>query len=335
MGWFKDRKTAKSLETADNGDADLMDVTGCDFGENFRRSILRRIYGTILNECADRSIVPTGVKKESYLLTCFDSYAPFKQGLISIVVEALIRRQHVFYRKESRTNGEFIFSKVTRLDAVGEDGDKISPDILELNFQKFHEAEALGLLIDLLGDVLKAMSKGVTVSQALVLKLYKLSEMIDNDQNLKALRAQLKNTNEKIRDGKAGVIDSNSEIDFMTYDSSPAEKAINLIFSMCSMITGLPKSYIFGEVVSSIGGGDSGDSTRENAAVKRYYYSVWGGVLYTVYDKAFEYKQPLENFALFQEVLSTLELTDALTPDAKKQFLVSNFNIDETGVDFS
>ena len=299
-------------------------VIGTVFCETFGRSM----YSKIMHECADRAMIPKEVKKEGYIVTVHDSYSPAKRGLVHIIVDAMLDCDHVFIRKEKLPNDVYIFHKVNQYDAKSADG-RVDSDLIELDFRRFYEAKIVCLLFQLLGGVMQTLSNNVTVSGALLIKIHALSEMIANAQNQKPLLDQLQQLNDGLTQGRPGFIDAKSSLEFPKFDASPAESGASFIFSMISSITGLPSSYIFGEVVGGLGDSSNSDNRRMNSAISRYYHSIYSGVIYAVYDKLFDYKQIVDDVNALVSAFAFIETTQLLNANGKLKFMINNTGLDE------
>ena len=307
--------------------------TGVIFDNKFGEVFARNIYSKIMHECADRAMLNEEISKAGYTITVHDNYSPYKKGLVSWVVDTMISGQKVYLRKEKVAADVFIFHKldaieVKRLEDGVKAGQQFPIEVVELDFTEFTEAAVVRLLFSLLQALLVSMSKGVAISGALVLKIHALSEMIANSSNDAAIAVQVAQINDGLAGGKGAFIDAKSSTDFTTYDSSSARDSINFVFSLISSLTGLPNSYLFGDIVVGIGNGDNGDEERMNAAIRRYYQGVWSGVLYAVYDRVFNYKQKVSDISSLTTMFAFIETTTLLTDEGKLKFMVNNTGLD-------
>lgn len=302
----------------------ITEIDCIKFDALFCKTFTKSLYSKIIHECADRAMIPENIDKPAYTMTVYDSFSPRKAGVVSLIVDALIDCKQVFYRKRRLTTGVYIFDRVSTTDALDDDGNLSSPDIIELDFRTFSEAKIVSLLFQLLGEVLQTMSKGVTVSGALLFKIHALSEMIANSQNLKPFEEQIKQISEGLSSGKPSYIDAQSDLVFPSYDSKPAEESTAFIFSLISNITGMPNSFLFGEVVGGLGDSSGGDEKRMNAAMKKYFYSIYSGVVHAVFDRNFEYKMVVDDIAALISAFAFVETTTLLTEKGKLKFMLNN-----------
>lgn len=301
--------------------------TCCKFKcDNFCELMATNLYSKVLHEAADRAVIPEEITKSSFYITIYDNYSPYKIGLVSWVVKALTEQSQIFLEKKKLSDGTYIFERITNTnDAYSNIENKtIKPNVIELDFRKFKQYDLLCLMFELLQGILEATSKNVTIANALILKIHELTKLTENSSNNEALRLQLEQLNTAIREGRAGFIDAQSNIEFVNVDTKPNEEAASFVFSMIANVTGLPKSWVYGLIVGGLGSQEQGDEKALDDAIKYYYFSIMHGVLYAVYDKSFEYKQTVTDVASLVSMLAFVETTTLLTPEGKKKFMLNN-----------
>lgn len=334
--WFE--KKADSQITANElpeaFEAEISSIETTQFNSNFGKVFMTKMYQRILTEAGARASMPKGVDKSAYTLTLNDSYSPAKRGLVSLIIKSMSERSLDYYKIETTPRGDKIFTTPVNNEHLDSNGN-VKPGYLELDFREFYEGEVVEMLFSLMGTVMQAMSNGVAVSQATLVKLHNLSEMIHNEQNVEPLLAQIRQMEESIRLGKPGVIDAKSDITYAAYETDPTTQATTFIFSMISCITGMPNSYIFGEVVGGLGDNSESDEKRLNSAVRHYFNSILSGVLYVVFKNVFEYKQLVEDIPSLMELLSWIETTNVLTEEGKIKLLIDNTPLSEDFIDLS
>lgn len=297
----------------------------------FAYAYLSMIYTKIMHEAADRAAIPEGVDKAAYTLTVHDSYSPYKKGLVSLLVEGMVNHSIKYYRT-SKSNQVILFEEVPQNEATDENG-TIKAGILELDFREFLESKVLEMLFSLLSGILQSMSNGVTISQAVLLKIHELSKMIDNQQNIEPLKKQLRQLNDALTQGKPGVVDAKSALEFPEYNPEPAEKASGYVFALISSLTGLPASYLFGEVVGGLGDTSNSDEKRLDAAIRRYFHSIFAPALVVVFTKSFEYKLMLGDSTELVALLQWLESSTLITPEGKSRIILNNTPLIESDID--
>jgi hypothetical protein len=308
----------------------VSEIKSDSFSSEFPRQMAFVMYRKILSEAIERVVTPTGIDREDVRLTLYDNYSPYREGLLTKIIWAMVDKKQLFLQKRKVIDNWFIFESVGRDVAIS--NGKIDGDYIELDFREFDEAEIVITLMCILRRLMDLLSKGVKVSSTLLIKIYKLSEMIDSQESQEPLMKQIKQINEGLgSDGNGSFIDSNSDVGFTNYDSTPVDAAISTIYGMLSNITGLSRSALFGEVVTGLGSGDSGDAERNNMALKRYFYSIMFGVMYAVYLERFSYQEPVD-IEKIQGILDLIETTDSLTDEAKRKFIVANTSFNEDDV---
>lgn len=292
------------------------------FDETFCNLSVMNLYSKIMHECADRAALPEDVSNDAYTGTVYDSYSPAKKGLVHIIVHAMANQKQVYYRKIKLSDGSYVFEKSNQHEAMN--GTDIKPEYIELDFTSFYEAKILCLLYSLLGGVTQALSNGVSVSQAMLVKIHQLSEMVENSQNMEPLTRQLEQLNAALGGGGMGYVDAQSDVQSVTFDSSPSKVASEYIYGMISGITGVPASYLFSDVVGGLGDMSNSEERRLNVAMKRYFNSIMRGCLYSVFDRKFEYKMLVVDVDAMISLFAWIETTDLITDDAKKKVMINN-----------
>ena len=323
MGFFNKIRESKAVNST------ISEVSSLCFDNAFGRVYAIAMYSKIMYACSKRAMIPESVDKNGYLLTVHNSYSPYKKGLVEWVVETMVDSQHIYLRKIRIADSTYTFEKVDQT-VVNSMGDEIDSDIVELDFREFKEAVIVKLLFSLLANVMQTISNNVTVSGALVFKIHKLSEMIANAQNKEPFLEQLTQINEGLTQGRPGYLDAESDIMFPSYDSKPAETSIKFIFSMISSITGLPNSYIFGEVVGGLGDNSTSDQQRFDTAIETYFLSIYSGVLYSVFDHVFDFKQSTGDINSLISAFAFIETTTLLNDAGKLKFMINNTGMDES-----
>lgn len=322
LGFGRPAASAEHNQIPDN-------VTAPDFvGSCFGESLLTVAYAKIMTEAANRASLPPGVDKEPYTLTVYDSVSPAKKGLVSVLVEGMVKRNKRFFRIDKTKRGDLLFVQAYGSDSHDEAGN-VKPGIMELDFSGFRESEILALLFEVLGLVTQAVGNATAISQAAVIKIHELSQMIANEQNLDPLTAQLRQLNDAISKGRAGVIDAESSIEFPKVDTKPGSEAAGFIYSMIGTVTGIPASYLFGEVAGGLGDQATGDEKRLNAAIRRYFHSILSGALYAAWGKTFQYKTLIDDLPSLVELFTWLETTTMITDEGKRRLLLDNTALSE------
>ena len=292
------------------------------FTDGWEKLSILNLYNKIMHEAMDRAVLPDGVEDSAFVATAYDSYSPAKKGLVSLVVLAMAERKRAFYRKVKLQDGSFIFEKSNEQDAI-KDG-KVGADILELDFRDFYEIDILTLLFSLLSGINQALANGIAVSQAMLIKIHALSEMIENSQNKEALTEQLEQLRESLQGGRMGYIDGKSSVESVKVDTANSSTAIDYVYGMISSVTGMPSSYMFSDVKGGLGDMSNSEERRLDVALKRYYNSIVRGVLYSVFDLHFLYKILIVDIDKMIELFTWLETTALLTNEAKARIITDN-----------
>ena len=293
--------------------------------------MVKNLYTRIIHKCFSRSIIPDGIDKSAFNMSVYDSYSPFKLGLASVITNTLVDMQQAFI-KVSKTDGGVVLFTV--LDSNASEQEKNASDVIELDFTKFYQVEVIKLIYCLIQGVLSGIDNGITVSQAMVFKLHKLSEMVQNNSTDKVLREQLEQLNTSITQGKAGFIDAQSDVVFPTFDAKPSQTSLDLLYGMIANITGLPMSFINSETVGGLGSTSDSDNQRLNDAIEYYYFNVINNILYSVYNRVFEFQQFVSDINGMISLFAFIETTTLLSEEGKHKFMRNNtgFNDEDLNI---
>ena len=302
-----------------NGKAPKMEAMKDPCKKNeFAKVATEVLYKRILQESCDHSLMPESVDAQGFETTVYSRSSMSSHGLIDIIIDAMINRKKVHLKKSlnSSMRDFYVFEESNEQEA------ELAPvDHVEIDFTNFLEAEAVYSLFWLMQEVIKASGNGIVLSQAIVLKISDLSQMIHNEQNLRPIIDQITQFNDGIRSGRTGFIDSGSSVESVDYNSEPAEKTKNFILDLISGITGTPRSFVFGEVKTGLGSGDDGDNRRLHAATKRYFFEILSPVLFQVYSKPFGFKKYVGDLNDLATIFALIEQTELISDEQKQSFI--------------
>lgn len=331
MGWFD--KKLKGLSLNDKKVANTVsEIETCGVFKSVLAEVMtENLYTRIIHKCFSRAILPADVEKSAFNMTIYDSYSPFKNGLASIITFALVKQKQIFIKLSKTDNEVILFSVLTDPTET----EKTASDVIELDFTKFRQIEIINLLYCLIQAILTAIDKGVTISGAMLFKLHKLHEMTQNDSTQKVLAEQLTQLNDSITQGNAGYIDANSDIVFPAFDAAPSQIGIDLIYGMIANITGLPLSFINAETVGGLGSTEGSDNQRLNDAIEFYYYNVVNNILFSVYNKVFEFKQFVSDINGLISMFAFIETTTLLTNAGKLKFMRNNTGFNDEDININ
>ena len=294
--------------------------------DNFATIYTSTLYKKILLECAEKSSIPNEIDHFGFALSVYDSFAPAKKGLISLLVECIVNNRRTFFERKEICGLKDGYTFVQIDEDKAFSNKKIKANVIELDFSNFIESKLIFILFECLGLVLSALDKNITISNALVFKIKDLSAQVASKSALDPVIEQIKSLNSGIRKGKGGFMDAESSIDTVEIKTDSASKVTNLVYGLIATIVGLPKSDLFGEVTTGLGSSDRGDERRANIAYKKYFHDVLSGVFYGVWGRPFSYKIPPVDLNALIDAAAFIETTSILTREGKLKILKNHFS---------
>lgn len=266
-------------------------------------------------------------ESEILTLSASDNYTPFSRGFVYFLSTAMAEKRQICIKKE-RAGNQYIFKKT--------DSSEIDqPDVIELDFRKFTQATLLNQYYAILFDALNGAAKGVKISQGLLLKISRLSEMLADKRQISAVEAQLNQISGALREAKTAYMDAASSAEFASFDTEPSEKAITFVYQLISNLTGYSTSFIKGEKSgSSLSDSGEADKRQNREATEFYFNSIVQSVLEAIFGKMYNLKPNLDNIENLPSMLSTIEMWGEGSEEGKK-FLYEQIGLSDQHLDLS
>lgn len=288
------------------------------------RALYSRIIYAVLKE-----IQASEKQEELITLSASDNYSPFARGYVHFVSDAMTKRKHLYIKKLAVAENRYSFT-----DKDISEKDKESADVFELDFRHFEQAELIKEIYGMLYDALNGASRGVKISQALLIKVARLSEMMADARQTESVEAQLQNIADGLKEGKAAYCDAGSSAEFASFDTDPTEKQIQFCLNMLSNITGFAASFFNGIGGSAMSDTGESDKKQNRTAIEFYFLSVIQSVLESIFKETFKLKPVLENMEILPTMLSTIEMWGEGS-EAGKQFLYEQVGLRKEHIDLS
>lgn len=302
-----------------------LDVKKHDFVQMSTRSLYERIIHYVIKEVA-------GDEGDLDILTlsAADNFSPFSRGFVYFAAEAITQRSQIFIKKQLLPDGsEYLFSRVSRPD----DAD-LDRDVIELDFRSFEQSLLVKEFYGLLWDALQGGAKGIKISQGLLIKINRLTEIMAGDREIKAVNKQMTHISEGLRDASTAYMDSQSSAEFASFDTGPTEKSVEFSHKQLSNITGFSMSFINGQGGSAMS--DTGESDRkQNRSAAEYFFTLFvQSMLKSIFNKTYKLKPQLDNLSDLPSMLSAIEMWSEGTEEGKK-FLYSQIGIQPSMVNIN
>lgn len=312
----------------DCADFPVTEITGMTLAEReFVKISATALYERIIYAVIKEIQTGDDDKEQVLTLSASDNYTPFSRGFVYFLSTAMAEKKQIYIKKEKAGN-QFIFSK-SDSSHVNE------PDVIELDFRKFTQATLLNQYYSILFDALNGAAKGVKISQGLLLKITRLSEMLADKRQIVAVEAQLNQISDALREAKTAYMDANSSAEFASFDTEPSDKAITFVYQLISNLTGYSTSFVKGEKSgSSLSDTGEGDKRQNREASEFYFNSVVQSVLEAIFKKTYKLKPVLDNVDILPTMLATIEMWGEGSEEGKK-FLYEQIGLSENHLDLS
>lgn len=316
-----------SLFTQDTAKFPVTEIAGLNIDENkfietTTKSLYERIIFTVIKD------VNTNDKKlELITLSASNDYSPASYGFVHFMAEAMANKKQMFVEKISIGN-QFIFKKA--------DPSRYNePNIIEFDFRKFEQASLMKEYYGMLFLALQGAAKGIRISQGLLLKISRLSEMMADKRQVAAVEAQLNQVSTALREAKTAYLDAGSDAVFATFDTEPTEKAVDFVYQLLSNLTGYSIGFLKGEKSgSSLSDTGESDKKQNREATEFYFLSVIQSVLEAIFKETFKLKPVLDNLEMLPSMLATIEMWGEGSKKGK-EFLYSQLGLRPEHLDLS
>lgn len=318
MGIFDNKSAADFPVTEING----LDIKQETYVNISAKALYTRIIYAVIKE-----INTDDKKMEMITLSASDNFSPASWGFVHFLADAMANKKQIFIKKVWAVN-QWIFEKSSSEQ-------RNSPDVIELDFRKFEQASLLQEYYGMLFLALEGAARGIRISQGLLLKISRLSEMMADKRQIEAVETQLTAVSDSLKDARTAYLDAGSSAEFAVFDTEPTEKAVNFVYQLLSNLTGYSIGFLKGEKSGS-SLSDSGESDRkQNREATEFYFNLTiQSVLESIFKETFKLKPNLDNIENLPVMLSAIEMWGEGSPEGKK-FLYNQIGLREEHLDLS
>lgn len=289
-------------------------------GVVFSKVFVLELFRRILTDCYDKA----ADFPEKFQSALWDSVLSTKadKGLISILADHMTRKTKDAYIKLD--NG-FVREVTDTQEQALIDADPTGKNGIKLDFSKFHRATILLILAALAELLLHNANAGLNLSKSILLKINKLRETVA-DMNAEGALAQAKAIEEGIRAGKGALLDGGDIVELPQFDPEPMEQALEVLFGLMSLITGLPRAYVAGELTSGLNATGDADEAAIERGLRFYFNSIFKPVCDALFGCNLVYKTSnWRKFAQIAGQLPTLEMTEIIPAEVKQKLMKELF----------
>lgn len=284
-------------------------------GVIFAEVFVFELFRKILTDCYDKAADFPKDKQQALWDSVVSTQAP--KGLMSLLAQYMVQKQPDAYIKLD--NG--FVRQATQAEREEIDKDPTGKHGIKLDFSKFHRATILLILAALVELLLNTANAGLNLSRSILLKIKDLRQSVA-DLNAQDVIAQAKSIKEGILKGSGALLDAGDGADLTQFDPEPMEQALEVLFGLMSLITGLPRAYVSGELTSGLNATGDADEQAIERGLRFYFNSIFKPVCDTLFGCNLVYKT--SNWRKFAEIaaqLPTLEMTELISKETKEALL--------------
>lgn len=193
-----------------------------------------------------------------------------QQGLITLLANGMLNRTSNLYLVY---DGGFV-RLATNAEEKEIDADPSGKKGIKVSFANFKKATILLVLASLVESLLINANTGLKISQSVLLRIDKLRESVSN-QNADDAVLQAKAIEKGLKEGKGAMLDGADVVELPKFDSEPMEVALDVLFGLMSMVSGLPKAYISGILTAGLNNTGEGDADAVERGLSYYFNSIF------------------------------------------------------------
>lgn len=302
-------------DTTDFGIEIVFPLAFSDEKVSFPKAFVFELFRKILTDCYDRSTdFP-----EKHQTALWDSVVSTQaqKGLISLLALHMTNKTADVYIKLD--NG--IVRECTQQEKEIIDKDPSGKNGIKLNFASFHRSTILLILAALVEALLKNANAGLKLSQSLLLKINALRQSVA-DLNAQSVIEQAKAIAKGIKEGKGALLDGEDKTELTNFDPEPMEQALEVLYGLMSMMSGLPRAYVAGQMTSGLNATGEADEMAVERGLRFYFNSIFKPVCDLLFGCKLVYKT--SNWRKFAEIagqLPTLEMTELISKEIKERLI--------------
>lgn len=273
------------------------------------------LFRKILTDCYDKSADFPKEKQQALWDSVISTQAP--KGLITLLAYHMTHKTGSVYIKYD--NG--FVREATQPERVEIDNDPTGKHGIKMDFSKFHRATIMLVLAALIEMLLQNANAGLNLSKSILLKISALRQSV-SDLNAEGAIAQAKAIVNGIKTGQGALLDGEDKAELPQFDPEPMAQALEVLFGLMSLITGLPRAYVSGELTTGLNATGDADDNAIERGLRFYFNSIFKPVCDGLFGCNLVYKT--SNWRKFAEIaaqLPTLEMTELISKETKDALL--------------
>lgn len=233
------------------------------FAEIFVFELLRKILTDCYRHAAD---FPQD-KKEALWDSAVSSQA--RRGLISLLARAMTDKAKAYLVFD----GGYV-RKATEEEKREIDLSPAQKGRACLDFTDYHRSTILLNLAYLVEQLLCNANASLNLSKSVLVKIAALRESVSNLNAKDAIR-QAQDIKEGLEKGQGALLDAGDAVELPAFDTSPMEAALDVLYGLISMVSGMPRAYVSGEGTEGLNANGEGDELGVERGLEYYFNSVF------------------------------------------------------------
>ena len=296
----------------------------------FVKGDVETLYARILTDAIERT---QGIPEKRQPLLWDNCLASDKQeGLVTMLARAMATKDELFlvYNKA--------LDVIVQADAKEKEQIKSdyklkgeSPIGVFITFKKYTRTDFIKIYASMEYCAAGSLWKSMNISRAVQFKFNDLRASTGLNDKAEVL-AQGKLLAEALRDGKDIMLDGKDVIDTAKPDLTAAEKSETFINRKLSKYTGLPASYLTGEMDATMGDSGNKDAKAVERGLKIYFFSIVRPVLEGLFGGKLTFEtEDYASITSSNETLKTFDITshELISLENKTKIINRLYGLDE------
>lgn len=284
------------------------------FAEIFVFELLRKILTDCYRHAAD---FPQD-KKEALWDSAVSSQA--RRGLITLLARAMTDKAKVYLVYDSG-----IVRKATEEEKKEIDLNPAQKGRACLDFTDYHRSTILLNLAYLVEQLLYNANASLNLSKSVLVKIATLRESVSN-LNAQDIIQQAKDIKDGLQKGEGALLDAGDAVELPAFDTNPMEAALDVLYGLISMVSGMPRVYVSGEGTEGLNASGEGDETSVERGLEYYFNSVFVPACEQLLGVRPVFKtSSWRKFAQVANFLPVIEASDLISQDVKTKLMKELF----------
>lgn len=274
-----------------------------EFTEVFVYEFFHKILTDCFNKAGD---FPAEKQQALWDSVLIDTDA--KAGLISILARGMLKRSAELYLVY---DGGFV-REASNEEKKKIDANPASNAGAKISFTNFKKATVLLVLASLAESLLVNAKAGLKISESVLLKINALRDKVSL-LNSGGVIEQARAIERGLKEGKGALLDAADAVEMPVFNSEPMETALDILFGLMSMVSGMPKAYVSGILTGGLNNTGEGDAEAVDRGLAYYFNSIFKPVCDKLFKTNLVFKS--SNWRKFAEIANFLPVLEGVGED--------------------